>query len=457
MTPGFKARLAAWREHAFSFPGVRRFVRAVLLVAHGFRGEAITLRASALTYLTLLSLVPLLAVVYSVIDLFSGEVQIHDRVQNYVNSQLGIGAGAAVAGALTTFTSKATIQTLGAIGFAALLISVLSLLWNIESAFNHIYGVRKPRSPVARLLKYWSFLTLGPIFLVLSIYVTWGISRLNEAHGHAGHSEVMHALSVLSSIALTYAGLAFLYKVIPNARVRLRSALLAAFTAGTAWELAKFLFAWASGRMVQVHKIYGSVAVLPIMLTWLYISWSIALVGCRLCYALDASRKPEPHPAIQAAAARETFTARLIIALVQMHREGRGPLQPRALARVLDASVRMVREGLQALATAGLAIEARQGGWIPGRDPSRITLAQVRAAARSTLRYPQQEADHVSEAVARAFAQAEGAAESALGESLDSFLRRIEATPAPIQPVQQPTPESVVRPLGVGQGAHKPA
>ena len=61
--------------------------------------------------------------------------------------------------------------------------------------------------------------------------------------------------------------------------------------------------------MVQVHKIYGSVAVLPITLTWIYISWSIALVGCRLCYALDASRKPEPHPAIQAAAARETFIA----------------------------------------------------------------------------------------------------------------------------------------------------
>src|SRR5438067_9681741 len=182
MTPGFKARLAAWREHAFSFPGVRRFVRAVLLVARGFRGEAITLRASALTYLTLLALVPLLAVVYSVIDLFTGEVQLHDRVQAYVNSQLGIGAGAAVASALTTFTSKATIQTLGMIGFLALLISVLSLLWNIESAFNHIYAVRKPRSPVQRLLKYWSFLTLGPILLALSVYVSWTISRMQGTH-----------------------------------------------------------------------------------------------------------------------------------------------------------------------------------------------------------------------------------------------------------------------------------
>src|SRR5207248_8296749 len=105
------------REH----PSMRRFIRAVLLVWHGFRGEAISLRTAALTYLTLLSLVPLLAVVYSLVDLFTGEAQIHDRLQTWVNAQLGIGAGAAISSALTTFTSKATVQTLGAIGFAALL------------------------------------------------------------------------------------------------------------------------------------------------------------------------------------------------------------------------------------------------------------------------------------------------------------------------------------------------
>src|SRR5207302_2602597 len=248
-------------------PSARRFIRAVLLVAHGFRGEAITLRAAALTYLTLLALVPLLAVVYSVVDLFTGEAQIHDRLQSYVNSQLGIGAGAAIAGALTTFTSKATVKTLGAIGFALLLVSALSLLWNIESAFNHIYAVRKPRSPVQRLLKYWTFLTLGPIFLSLSVYVSWTISRMQDTHGphsYPNHSEVLHVLAALSSVAITYASLAFLYKVIPNARVRVRSALLAALIAGSAWEVAKFLFAWASGRMVQLHRIYGSVAALPI-------------------------------------------------------------------------------------------------------------------------------------------------------------------------------------------------
>jgi len=448
------ARIAAFRERAHHFPAVRRFVRALVLVGRGFRGEAITLRSSALTYLTLFSLVPLLAVVYSVIDLFTGETQLQDRVQAYVNSQLGIGAGAAISAALTTFTSKATVKTLGAIGFALLLISVLSLLWNIESAFNHIYAVRKPRSPVQRLLKYWSFLTLGPMFLSLSVYASWTISRMqgvHAAHNQPQHSETLHTLATLSSVAITYAGLAFLYKVIPNARVRFRSALLAAFVAGSAWEVAKFLFAWASGRMVQVHKIYGGLAVLPITLTWIYISWYIALVGCRLCYALDASRKPEPHPAIQGAAARETFLARLMVALAQLQRERGGPIRVQALVRELEVTARLAKEGLSALAAAGLAVEARQGGWLLSRDPAQITLAQVRATARSTLRFPAQEPDDVAQAIQRAFQRAESAAEGALDESLEGFLRRFEAPAAEASSA----PES--RPVGVGEGVRKPA
>jgi membrane protein len=197
--------------------------------------------------------------------------------------------------------------------------------------------------------------------------------------------------------------------------------------------------------MVQVHKIYGSVAVLPIVLTWIYISWYIALVGCRLCYALDASRRPDPHPDIRAAAARETFVARLMIALVQLHRDGHGPLAVRALVNELGATRRMVREGLQSLAATGLAVEAKEGGWLPGRDAARVTLAQVRAAARSSLRYPSLQPDRIAEAVTRAFGHAEGAAEAELGESLDSFLRRLEDGPAPKPLVE------------VGQGGRQPA
>ena len=285
--------------------------------------------------------------------------------------------------------------------------------------------MRPPRGIVQRLLKYWSFLTLGPGFLSASIYVTLAISRMNHAHGQVGHSELVHALAALSSVTITYAGLCFLFKVVPNARVRLRSAMLAAFSAGTAWEVAKFIFAWASSRMVQVHKIYGSLAVLPITLTWIYISWIIALVGCRLCYALDASLKPESHPALRAAAAREAFTARLLIALVQLHRKGRGPIRSSILAEELEATPRMVKEGLAALSALGLAAQTRKKGrWLPAKDPSRVTLAQMRLAGRASLPYPPRDADHIGQELARAFAQAEGAAESTLTETLESFMRR---------------------------------
>ncbi|MFL5416964.1 MAG: YhjD/YihY/BrkB family envelope integrity protein [Myxococcales bacterium] len=425
------------RERVLAIPGARRVVRASLLWAGGFRGEVISLRASALTYLTLLSLVPLLAVIYSIVDLVSGHAPFHNGVQKYVNDQLGIGAGAAVAGALSEFTSKATVKTLGMIGFAVLLFSSLSLLWNIESAFNHIYAVKRARSPVQRLLKYWAFLTLGPVLLTASLAVTWKIGEMQEAHGHghAGHSEVLHILAALSSIAITYAGFGFLYKVLPSARVRIRSALIAAFVAGTTWELAKFAFAAFSTRLVQVHKIYGPVAVLPIVLFWVYISWLVCLSGCRFAYALDASRKSELRsPLLIAAEAREVFVARVFVALVRMARSA--PVRPAAIARRLEVPRRLVLEALRALEASNLCVEAKKGGWVPSREPSRVLLAELRAAGRRSLGFPAQDPDETGEALSRAFAAAEQAAEGALGESVDSLLRRV-APGGPLGVVEQ--------------------
>jgi len=255
----------------WEIPGAERAVRAVLLLLRGFRGEAISLRASALTYLTLFALVPLLAVVYSVLDLVGDEASLRNSVSEWLTQQLGIGAGAALEARLQELTTKASVKTLGAIGFAFLLFSVVSLLSNIESAFNHIYAVKRPRKLLDRLLKYWSFLTLGPFLLAGSLALTWRIAALHKihaAHAEVGHSELLHAITALSSVAITYMALTLLYKVLPNARVRIRSAFSAAFVAGSAWEVAKFVFSFASQRMVQVHMIYGSLALLPIMLTW---------------------------------------------------------------------------------------------------------------------------------------------------------------------------------------------
>ena len=375
-----------------------------------------------------------MAVIFTVVEAASGQTQIHAGIQNFINDHLGVSAGSAVASTLNAFVAKAHVSAIGGIGFAALLVSVISLLWNIESAFNHIFGVKRPRRVVDRLLKYWTFLTLGPIFLTLSVALTWQISALSGQHGHhEQHSEFLHALAAISAVLVTYAGLAILYKVLPNARVRLRSALTAALVAGTAWELAKMMFAWASAQMVQVHKIYGSLAALPIILTWIYISWVIALVGCRLCYALDASRKVAPDQALQAVAARETFVVRALVELARLHRLKGGPLTVRALAAELQAPNRLVREALRALASFHLVVETRRGRFLPARDPSQITLAEARSAARDTLRHPVHQLDPVGAALAASWDRAEERASAELSETVAQLLARLEPLPAPAE------------------------
>ena len=160
----------------------------------------------------------------------------------------------------------------------------------------------------------------------------------------------------------------------------------------------------------------------------------------------------EPHPALQAALAREAFVMRSIVAVSQLHRERAAPVRVEALVRELGTTSRLVREGLAALAGAGLAVETKQGGWLLSRDPSRITLAEVRAAGRASLRFPAQAVeDEVGVAIASSLTRADEAAAAALGESLESFLRLFEA--APVEGMATPEP----RPLGVGQSAHKPA
>ncbi len=451
-----------------AIPGARRAVRATLLLARGFTGETISLRASALTYLTLFALVPLLAVIYSVLDLVGDEAALRNSVESWVTQQLGINASTALASRLQQLSTNANVKTLGVIGFAFLLVSVVSLLWNIESAFNHIYGVKRPRKLLDRLLKYWSFITLGPIFLAGSLALTWRISNLqtlHAAHAQAGHSELLHVLTALSAVAITYAALTLLYKVLPNAPVPMRTALTAAFVAGTLWELAKFIFAFASSRMVQVHMIYGSLAVLPITLMWIYISWLITLGGCRLCFALEASRRAEPNALLQGAAVREALTARVAIELVRQHRERNAPIRPHWIASELAVPRRLVLECLRALRTSGLVAETRSRRWLLARDPATITLAELRLCARLTLSYPHPDADPIAEPLVRAWEEADRAASLALQQSIAAFLEAHDADAlAPVPTLTVPplsiVPTAISAPLDVpgdGVESHAPA
>jgi len=169
---------------------------------------------------------------------------------------------------------------------------------------------------------------------------------------------------------------------------------------------------------------------------------------------MDASKKPEASPLLLAAQARETFIARVMLALAQLHGRRAAPVGVTPLADEMRMPKRLVRESLRALEQSGLAVEARSGGWMPARDPSRISLAEVRAAARSSLGFPRHEPDETGQAITQAWARAEGAAAQALEVSVADFLAGVHqptglgeypATPEPAR-ATPPTPSPSFKP-----------
>ncbi len=396
-----------------------RVVRTLHLLALGFRGEVITLRAAALTYITLLSLVPLLAVIYSVVEMVGGKDAMQGALHDFLAQNLAVGARAGFLTQVDTFVRNANASAVGGVGFFLLLLSALSLLWNMESAFNHIFGVKSSRSLLVRAAIYWCMLTLGPILLAVSLAIT---AQLAGPHGlGAQHSEWHHAALALSSAAATNFGFFVLYRLLPSAPVKNRSAFFAALTAGTIWEVAKVGYAHLAAHLVRFDTIYGSLSAIPIFLLWVYASWIVVLFGCRLAYAGHASR--HQNSLLKGQEAREVFTGRVALALAEQFSSGGGAVSVARLATALKAPVATVAEALVALTREELVNE-NDGRYLLTRPPKLITLAQVRAATRASPDLPHYVVDGPGEAIRQAFAAADAATESNLGASLASVLDR---------------------------------
>lgn len=400
-------------------PALRRALRAIqLLFEPGFR-EALTLRASALTYLTLLAVVPLLAVVYSIVDVFGGMKGIDDSLREFVAQNIAVGARQGVLDYIDTFVHNANASAVGGVGFFFLLASSLSLLWNMESAFNHIWGSQRARGLAVRGALYWCFLTVGPILLAISVTLTAKVAGPHGLGPH--HSEWQHALLAVSSASATYAGFFVLYRLLPTAKVQKRAALFGALIAGTAWELAKVGYAHLATHLVRFDAIYGSLSAIPIFLLWIYVSWIVLLAGCRLAYAQQHSRAlPPPSEAI-GGMAWEVVTARVAIAVAQRFEAGRGEARAAGLSHELQLPKRLVSEALRALRRAGL-LAATRSGFALTRPASRITLSEIRLAARASAHVPRYVADGSGEGLVALLSAADASIDAQLARPLSALL-----------------------------------
>ena len=283
----------------------RRLIHALQLIYAVLRdlaGGDLMLRATSLVYTTLLSLVPLLALSFSVLKAFG----VHNQIRPTLLAMLEpLGAkGVEIANQIVGFVENMRVGVLGAVGLALLVYTVVSLLQKIESAFNHVWRVQRARRFGQRFSQYLSVLTVGPMLVFAALGVTATLFS----------NQVVQALADLEPLGSIVAGIGrlvpyllvigaffFVYMFMPNTKVRWRPALAGAVVAGVLWQSVGWGFASFVAGSTKYTAIYAGFAIVILAMIWLYLNWLIVLVGATISFYWQhpehlSTRVRDPQP-----------------------------------------------------------------------------------------------------------------------------------------------------------------
>ncbi|MBL0943519.1 MAG: YihY family inner membrane protein [Hydrogenophaga sp.] len=260
-----------WRN-ALNFP----WRTTALTLQERFREDRLGLTASSLTFTTTISLVPLFALALAIFSAFP----MFDRLQrglqrSLVESLVPESIARPVLMYLNQFAAKAT--QMGWAGALALLVTALALILTIDRKLNDIWRVRQARPVTQRILVYWAVLTLGPLLLAASAAAT--TYAFGGARGLAGLPGPLRLLIDSLQLLLVTAGMAALYRYVPNTRVRWSHALVGGLFTAVGLEVAKQVLAWYLKQVPTFSVLYGTFATVPILLVWIYLGWVIVLLG----------------------------------------------------------------------------------------------------------------------------------------------------------------------------------
>ncbi len=278
-----------WPGDVESLPLWRRFcVRALqvcIALVHDFLDGQLTLRAMSLVYTTLLSLVPLLALTFSVLKGFGVHNQLEPLLLNFL-APLGE-KGTEIAGNIVGFVENIKVGVLGTLGLGLLVYTVISLLHKIEQAFNYTWHIRQSRPLSQRFSEYLSVLLVGPllIFSALGLTASMMSSTIVQRMMHVPVLGAMvSGLGSLIPYAFVIAAFTFLYIFIPNTRVRFSAALTGGVVAGFLWETIGLVFGSFAAGSTNYTAIYSGFAILILFMIWLFISWLILLLGASIAF-----------------------------------------------------------------------------------------------------------------------------------------------------------------------------
>jgi len=363
-----------------------RLVRTLLLTIRGFVTDNCAIRASSLTFYTLLSIVPVAALAFGiakgfgfdkllekeVLESFAGQEEVVLKIIDFAHSLLENTKGGLIAG----------------IGIVLLFWSVIKVLHHIENTLNHIWSVG-PRSFGRKFSNYLAIMLICPILIIVSssvnVYIT---SQVTTITGKIALLEMVSPLIFKSLTILPY-GLTWImftliYLVMANTRVSLSSGIMAGILAGTFFHLAQTIYISAQINVAQYNAIYGSFAALPLFLIWLQVSWLIVLLGAEISYAHQNVANYEFEPDYQKAgiAFKKLVALQITHLLVNKFKNGENPATAQQISQHLTIPPRLTHQILADLVDSGIlsatsSNKKRETAFQPARDINTLSIGFI--------------------------------------------------------------------------------
>lgn len=430
-----------WRWNLKQLPLHHRLgallLRVIYLTGRAFVAQRAQLQAMALTYTTMLALVPAFSIILAVFSL-GGLEDVRDRVQRFLfsalsaNSEQEVMISRYVSELANNFSSNRTPASVAFLVF--LFLTVVALLSTLEKTLNQIWGVQKDRGFISKFITYWAIATLGPLIMGFALVqgsaltarlsqVGWlggqGAPELappavpDDAFGFGGAGGALvdefearrarqgegeelslayfltglregdRRSSALLTWLLTVVTFGLIYAFLPNTKVQLLPALAGAVVAASLWLLTKWGLTLSSSTLVKYNTLYGSLATIPITMFWLYLTWLVVILGAELSFAIQnsGSQRKEELAAEATTLCREIVALRMVALISHAFDRGAEPPTRTALAEQVGAPLSLCSSLLYHLCGDGILREVEgkdaEHGFAPARPLESISLSDV--------------------------------------------------------------------------------
>jgi membrane protein len=380
-----------WDRDTQSLPWWERLgvqiIRIFYAVLRDLADGQLSLRAMSLVYTTIISMVPLLALSFSVLKGFGVHNQIEPALLGLLEP-LG-DQRFEIMGKIVGFVDNIKVGVLGAVGLALLLYSVIAMMHKIEKSFNYTWQITRGRTLSQRFSDYLSVILVGPLLIFLSVGITASI-RSTETLEYLTTAPFISVVVQWSGLLIPYlimaVGFTFIYIFIPNTRVSAKSAFIGGLVTAVTWKIMGWVFAAFIANSASQTAVYSAFASVIIFMIWLYLGWLMLLIGASIAFYHQNPQNilVRRDTVLLSNETREKLALNIIYLISKHFFYNKPPWNAEALANHLHLSVNAVADILEALKNTGFIVPLEQNhtGYYPARPLDQLLVAQVLNAIR---------------------------------------------------------------------------